>query len=45
MGIALTLVWFQAEQLDMSKPKATDFLKSHEANAVKAMTTWVTSAV
>ncbi|RMX72440.1 hypothetical protein D0869_14616 [Hortaea werneckii] len=34
-----------AEQLDMSKPKATDFLKSHEANAVKAMTTWVTSTV
>merc|ERR1712072_1394698 len=34
-----------AEQLDMSKPKATDFLKSHEANAVKAMTTWVTGAV
>ena len=35
----------QAEQLDMSKTKATELLRAHDADAVKAMTAWVTAAV
>ncbi|KAK6437261.1 hypothetical protein LTR95_006543 [Oleoguttula sp. CCFEE 5521] len=34
-----------ADQLDISKPRATDLLRAHDANAVKAMTAWVTAAV
>ncbi|KAK5123286.1 hypothetical protein LTR85_002716 [Meristemomyces frigidus] len=34
-----------AEHLDMSKPKATELLRAHDADAVKAMTAWVTAAV
>ncbi|KAK3071058.1 hypothetical protein LTR53_009344 [Teratosphaeriaceae sp. CCFEE 6253] len=33
------------DQLDMSKTKATELLRAHEADAVKAMTAWVTAAV
>lgn len=33
------------EQLDMSKTKATELLRAHDADAVKAMTAWVTAAV
>jgi len=35
----------QAERLDMSKTKATELLRAHDADAVKAMTAWVTAAV
>jgi hypothetical protein len=35
----------QAEQLDMSKTKATELLRAYDADAVKAMTAWVTAAV
>lgn len=35
----------QADQLDISKTKATELLRAHDADAIKAMTTWVTSAV
>ncbi|KAK4951204.1 hypothetical protein LTR10_010177 [Elasticomyces elasticus] len=34
-----------ADQLDMSKTKATELLRAHDADAVKAMTAWVTAAV
>ncbi|KAF2719150.1 hypothetical protein K431DRAFT_287032 [Polychaeton citri CBS 116435] len=30
-----------ADQLDLSKTKATDLLRAHDADAVKAMTAWV----
>ena len=33
------------DQLDLSKLKATELLKAHDADAVKAMTAWVTAAV
>lgn len=33
----------QAEQLDISKVKAMDLLKLHEADAVKAVTAWITT--
>ncbi|KAF2486610.1 hypothetical protein BDY17DRAFT_321385 [Neohortaea acidophila] len=33
------------EQLDMSKIKATELLRNHDADATKAMTAWVTAAV
>ncbi|EMC94856.1 hypothetical protein BAUCODRAFT_73494 [Baudoinia panamericana UAMH 10762] len=33
------------DQLDMSKAKATELLRAHDADAVKAMTAWVTAAV
>lgn len=29
----------------MSKTKATDLLRAHDADVVKAMTAWVTAAV
>ncbi|KAJ9627078.1 hypothetical protein H2203_003539 [Taxawa tesnikishii (nom. ined.)] len=32
------------DQLDLSKAKATELLKAHDANAVKAMTAWVTAS-
>ncbi|EME50050.1 hypothetical protein DOTSEDRAFT_20438 [Dothistroma septosporum NZE10] len=32
------------EQLDLSKAKAMDLLRAHDANAVKAMTAWVSAA-
>ena len=35
----------QVDQLDISKTKATELLRAHEADAVKAMTAWVTAAV
>ena len=31
----------QAEYLDMSRAKATELLRAHDANAVKAMKAWV----
>ncbi|KAK0938314.1 hypothetical protein LTR29_010071 [Friedmanniomyces endolithicus] len=34
-----------ADQLDLSKTKATELLRAHDADAVKAMTAWVTAAV
>jgi len=34
-----------AEQLDMTKTKATELLRAHDADAVKAMTAWVTASV
>ena len=37
--------YFQADQLDMSKTRATELLRAHDADAVKAMTAWVTAAV
>ncbi|KAK5136261.1 hypothetical protein LTR08_003868 [Meristemomyces frigidus] len=33
-----------AEHLDVSKTKATELLRAHDADAVKAMTAWVTAA-
>ncbi|KAF2770009.1 hypothetical protein EJ03DRAFT_83623 [Teratosphaeria nubilosa] len=33
------------EQLGLSKGKATELLRAHDADAVKAMTAWVTAAV
>jgi len=35
----------QMDQLDLSKPKATDLLRAHEADSVKAMIAWVTAPV
>ena len=35
----------QADQMDISKTKATELLRAHEADAVKAMTAWVTASV
>lgn len=32
------------EQLDLSKAKATELLKAHDADAVKAMTAWVSAS-
>ncbi|KAK0903243.1 hypothetical protein LTR02_007660 [Friedmanniomyces endolithicus] len=34
-----------ADQLALSKTKATELLRAHDADAVKAMTAWVTAAV
>ena len=39
------LTMLQVEQLDMSKTKATELLRIHDADAVKAMTAWVTASV
>nr|POE77486.1 hypothetical protein CFP56_09133 [Quercus suber]POE87009.1 hypothetical protein CFP56_64039 [Quercus suber] len=33
------------DQLDMNKTKATEFLRAHDADVVKAMTAWVTASV
>lgn len=33
------------EQLDVTKQKATELLRAHEADAVKAMSAWVEAAV
>ena len=35
----------QADQLDLSKTKATELLRAHDTDAVKAMTAWVTATV
>jgi NACalpha-BTF3-like transcription factor len=35
----------QAEQLDISKPKATELLRAHDSDAVRAMKAWVTASV
>lgn len=35
----------QMDQLDLSKSKATDLLRAHEADSVEAMTAWVTAPV
>lgn len=35
----------QAEQLDLSRPKATELLRAHDADAVRAMKAWVSAAV
>lgn len=32
------------EQLDMTKPKATELLRSHDGDAVKALTAYITAA-
>ncbi|EME88032.1 uncharacterized protein MYCFIDRAFT_48247 [Pseudocercospora fijiensis CIRAD86] len=32
------------EHLDLSKAKATDLLRAHDADAIKAMNAWVTSS-
>ncbi|GAB7325805.1 hypothetical protein MBLNU13_g09890t1 [Cladosporium sp. NU13] len=34
-----------AEQLDLSRPKATELLRAHDADAVRAMKAWVSAAV
>ncbi|KAK0357322.1 hypothetical protein LTR91_004362 [Friedmanniomyces endolithicus] len=34
-----------ADQLDLSKTKATELLRAHDTDAVKAMTAWVTATV
>ncbi|KAK5110255.1 hypothetical protein LTR62_006108 [Meristemomyces frigidus] len=39
-----THVALVAEQLDMSKIKATELLRAHDVDPVKAMTAWVTAA-
>ena len=44
-GLWLTLMLAQADQLDMSKAKATELLRANDADAVKAMTAWVTASV
>ncbi|CAK4029031.1 Hypothetical predicted protein [Lecanosticta acicola] len=33
------------EQLDLSKPRATELLRAHDADALKAMKSWVSAAV
>jgi hypothetical protein len=35
---------FQAEHLDMSRTKATELLRAHDADAVKAMKAWVSAS-
>lgn len=40
-----TTDYSQMDQLDLSKTKATELLRAHDADAVKAMTAWVTAAV
>jgi hypothetical protein len=35
----------QVDQLDLSKVKATDLLREHDADVLKAMKTWVSTAV
>ena len=35
----------QAEQLDLSRPKATELLRAHDADAVRAMKAWVSATV
>lgn len=35
----------QVDQLDITKVKATELLRAHDADAVKAMTAWVEAAV
>jgi NACalpha-BTF3-like transcription factor len=35
----------QVEQLELSRPKATELLKAHEGDAVKAMSAFVTATV
>jgi hypothetical protein len=41
----LTIRNSQAEHLDMSRTKATELLRAHDANAVKAMKAWVSASV
>lgn len=41
----LTHIRLQSEQLDLSKAKATDLLRAHEGDTLKAMIHWVSSAV
>lgn len=39
------LVWWgQVEELELSKGKATDLLRAHEGDAVKAMRAFVTTS-
>lgn len=45
MRESLILIYMQAEQLDLSKPKATELLRAHEGDTLKAMVQWVSSAV
>ena len=37
------LTFFKVDQLDMSKAKATELLRAYDADAVKALTAWVTN--
>ncbi|KAF2141029.1 uncharacterized protein K452DRAFT_288415 [Aplosporella prunicola CBS 121167] len=37
-------VTLQVDQLDLTKPKATDLLKAHDADPVKAMTAFIGAA-
>lgn len=41
----LTAMRLQSEQLDLSKAKATDLLRAHDGDTLKAMVQWVSSAV
>ncbi|KAM0702189.1 hypothetical protein Q7P35_011099 [Cladosporium inversicolor] len=34
-----------AEQLDLSRPKATELLRAHDADAVRAMKAWVSATI
>lgn len=38
-------VTHQAEQLDLSRPKATELLRAHDADAVRAMKAWVSATI
>lgn len=42
-GLMRVWVW-QVEELELSKGKATDLLKAHEGDAVKAMRAFVTAS-
>jgi hypothetical protein len=39
----LTLA-LQVDELELTKPKATDLLKAHDGNAIKAITAFVTAS-
>jgi HYPK UBA domain len=41
----LTTDFVQVDQLDLNKAKATELLKLHEGDAVKAMSAFVTASV
>lgn len=36
---------FKADQLDLSRPKATELLRAHDADPIRAMKAWVTASV
>lgn len=43
LRLVLTQV-IQIDELELSKPKATELLKAHDGNAVKAITAFVTAS-